>query len=278
VAAIVALAAYVIIPNPNIQWSVVGQYLFEGTILQGLLDTLILAIIATILSIFFGVVFGLFRLSQNPILRGVGAAYVWIFRSVPTLIQILFWGNLALFVPALTVGVPGTSATLFSVPTNHIVTPLVASVMALSVANGSYFAEIVRSGFLSVGEGQRRAAAGLGLTWWQTQRTVVLPIAMRVMLPPAGSQFITILKETTLVSVIGGGDILSKAETIYGNNFKVVELLMVAAIWFLVVTSVTYVGQSLLERRFGRGQYGSSRRTRAVRGTPGAAATEGEIS
>jgi len=240
--------------NPRVSWGTVGHYLFDPYILEGLRRTAVLAILATVLAVIIGLVFGFVRLSRNPVLRAVGAAYVWVFRSVPTLIQVLFWGNMALFVPTISLTVPGSDSRLFSVPMNDVLTPWLASVAALAVANGAYFAEIVRAGVLSVNENYHLAASALGLNWVQRQRKIVIPISLRVMLPPGGNQFITILKETTLVSVIGGAEILNHAQTIYGNNFRVVELLMVAAIWFLAVTSIAYLLQSWLERRVGRGQ------------------------
>jgi polar amino acid transport system permease protein len=254
VALVVVLVAESLASNPQMEWDVVARYFLDPYILEGLLHTLFLAVVSTIGSIALGVLFGFLGLSRNPVLRALSNVYVWIFRSVPTLIQILFWGNMALFVSKIQLGIPGTPLTLFSIPTNSLLTPLVASIMALVVANGAYFAEIVRSGILSVDDGYRRAAAALGLNWWQIQRKVVLPMGVRVMIPPSGNQFVTILKETTLVSVIGGGDLLNIVQTIYGNNFRTVELLIVATLWFLIVTSIAQVLQNALERRVGRGR------------------------
>lgn len=246
--------------NPRLEWAVVGRYLFDPLILNGLLQTLELAVLAMVVSLAIGLVFGFFRVSANPVLAALGGLYVWVFRSIPALIQILFWGNLALFAPTLGLGIPGTGFSVLSVPTNSVVSPFGASVIALALANGAYIAEIVRSGILSVDEGQRLASSALGLTWFQTQRLVILPQAMRVMIPPVGNQFITLLKETSLVSVIAGGDILSQAESISGYNLRTIELLIVAAIWYLAVTSAATVLQAVLERRTARGR-GTRRRT-----------------
>lgn len=239
--------------NPQLEWNVVGKYLFDGQVLEGLGQTVLLSVVSMLGATAIGLVFGFFRLSTNPVLRTLGSLYVWIFRSVPALIQILFWGNLALFAPALGIGIPGTGWSLISAPTNAVLSPFAASIVALSLANGAYLAEIIRSGLLSVDEGQRLASSALGLTWWQSQRKIILPQALRVMIPPAGNQFITLLKETSLVSVIAGGDILSKAENISGYNLRTIELLIVAAIWYLAVTSAATVGQNVLERRLARG-------------------------
>ncbi|HKU11620.1 MAG TPA: amino acid ABC transporter permease [Sinomonas sp.] len=249
--------------NPQLEWGVVGQFLFDGQILEGLGQTLLLSVVSMLVASAIGLVFGFFRLSQNPVLRTLGALYVWVFRSVPALIQILFWGNLALFAPRLGIGIPGTGWSLVSASTNDVLSPFAASIVALSIANGAYLAEIIRSGLLSVDEGQHLASSALGLTWWQAQRKVILPQALRVMIPPAGNQFITLLKETSLVSVIAGGDILSHAENISGYNLRTVELLIVAAIWYLLVTSAATVGQNVIERRTGRGAAQLRRKAKA---------------
>ncbi|MEZ2390294.1 amino acid ABC transporter permease [bacterium RCC_150] len=250
--------------NPQLEWDVVGQYLFDGLILEGLGQTVVLALVSMLAATAIGLIFGFFRLSTNPVLRTLGSLYVWVFRSVPALIQILFWGNLALFAPRLGLGIPGTGWSLVSAPTNDVLSPFAASIVALALANGAYLAEIIRSGLLSVDEGQHLASSALGLTWWQTQRKVILPQALRVMVPPAGNQFITLLKETSLVSVIAGGDILSKAENISGYNLRTIELLIVAAVWYLLVTSAATLGQTIIERRTARGLTQKKRKAKAV--------------
>ncbi|UKD57076.1 amino acid ABC transporter permease [Amycolatopsis sp. FU40] len=262
-AAIAALVVKSLAQNPQLDWSVVGRYLADGLILNGLGQTLVLSVVAMLGATAIGLVFGFFRLSKNPVLGVLGNLYVWVFRSVPALIQILFWGNLALFAPHLTLGIPGTSWVV-SAPTNDVLSPFAASIIALSLANGAYLAEIIRSGLLSVEEGQHLAASAVGLTWWQAQRKVILPQALRVMIPPAGNQFITLLKETSLVSVIAGGDILSKAENISGYNLRTIELLIVAAIWYLLVTSAATAGQNVLERRMARGANQRKRKPRSA--------------
>lgn len=267
VAVLVAIALGVVkslAQNPQLEWEVVGQYLFDGLVLEGLGETVVLAVLSMIGATVIGLLFGFFRLSTNPVLRTLGSLYVWVFRSVPALIQILFWGNLALFAPRLGLGIPGTGWTLVSAPTNDVLSPFAASIVALSIANGAYLAEIIRSGLLSVDEGQHLASSALGLTWWQAQRKVILPQALRVMIPPAGNQFITLLKETSLVSVIAGGDILSKAENISGYNLRTIELLIVAAVWYLLVTSAATLGQTIIERRTARAQRQQKRKARAA--------------
>lgn len=237
--------------NPRLDWPTVGQYLFDARIFEGLRNTLVLAIVAFVLAMCLGLIAGLGRVSSNPLIRTVAMLYVWVFRGIPALIQILFWGNLALFLPVLGIGLPGMDP-IISVETNRVVTTFVASVIALTLLNGAYLAEIVRAGIISVDKGQREASEALGLTRWQMNRRVVIPQAVRVIVPPSGSQLIVCFKETALVSVIAGGGILTSAQHISLTNYRIVELLIVAALWYLAVTSVSYGLQRVLERRLER--------------------------
>lgn len=245
---ILALVVRSLARNPNIEWSSVGEFLTADQILKGLQVTLLLAICSFALASVLGAVCAFGRLSRNPVLRWVCLGYIWIFRSVPAIVQILFWGNIALFVPTISLSIPG-GPTLFSVDSNTIFTTFVASLVALTVANGAYMAEIVRSGILSVDKGQQEAARALGLTWWSIQRRITLPQALKVMIPEAGSRYISILKETALVSVIAGGDLLTEAKGISHRNYQVIELLIVAALWYLLVTALFSLAQDYMERR-----------------------------
>jgi polar amino acid transport system permease protein len=249
---VLAFVVYSLWTNPKLDWPVVGEFLFSSAILVGLLQTLALALSAYVLSLIVGTIVGLGRISKNPVVRVVSFAYVWIFRGVPALIQVLVWGNISLFIPSLTLGIPGTDIVWFSVPTNDVVTSFAAALCALTLINGAYLAEVVRAGIMSVDEGQRDASAALAMSWWNTQRYVVLPQAVRIIVPPAGSRFITLLKETALVSVIAGGNILTAANNIAAGNYRIIELLLVASIWFLLVTSVASFIQSRIERRLAR--------------------------
>ncbi|WP_181779422.1 amino acid ABC transporter permease [Pseudonocardia pini] len=242
----VVLAAAV---NENIEWSVVGDYLFDPQVLHGLQTTLLLAVSAEVITIVLGLLLVYARLSSNPLLRGFAGAYVWFFRSVPLIVQILLLGNLALFAPDVSVSIPFTSVVLFSQDTNDLIPAATAAVLALALHDAAYNAEIFRSGIGSVPEGQRRAASALGLTWWQTQRKVVLPQAFPVIIPPAASQFITLLKSTALVSVIAVPDLLTEAQTISNRNARVMELLFVATAWFMVMVAVASLAVRWLERR-----------------------------
>ena len=233
------------VTNKHIKVEVIQQNLFNENILRGLRTTILLAVWGEVIALILGVVIGFGRLSRNPVVGMVAWLYVWLFRSAPLVVQVLLWGNLALFLPTIGIGNWSTS-------TNNLLTPFVAGVIALGLHDAAYVAEIVRSGIMSVSEGQREASSALGLSWWQTQRTVVLPQALRIMIPPLGSAFVLLLKSTSLVVVIAGGDLLTEAENISAVNLRTIELLVVAMIWFLAVTSVANVGQWMLERRFNR--------------------------
>jgi polar amino acid transport system permease protein len=232
--------------SPNIAWDIVGDYLFAKEILKGLGVTLILTVLVMIASTALGVIVALMRLSASPVLRAVGWLYVWIGRAIPALVVILLWFNLALVFPRL--GIGG-----LSVDTNTVLTPFAAALIALTLVEAPYIGEIVRGGVLSVDEGQRDAAQALGMRHSLVVRRIILPQAMRAIVPPLGNELVTVLKGTSLVSVIAAQELLSTAETIYSVNFQVIELLAVVTIWYVAVTSLAMVGQRHLERRFARG-------------------------
>jgi polar amino acid transport system permease protein len=237
----VALLAGSIWRNPNIQHDVVAQYQFAPAILAGLRTTVVLALLAAVLGLVLGTVLAVMRLSASAVLRWGSALYVWLLRGTPLLVQILVWGNLALLFDHIG-----------PFPTNALVTPFVASVLALGLNEAAYMGEIVRAGILAVDPGQQEAASALGMTRSLALRRIVLPQALRVIIPPAGNQFVSLLKATSLVSVIAGGDLLTAATNISSGNLRTLELLLVATFWYLAVTSVTSLGQFLIERRLAR--------------------------
>lgn len=253
------LLCYSLATNPNIDYAAVKQFLFNSRILDGLVVTLELAVISMPIGILIGLILALCRLSNNPVTGVISWFYIWVFRGTPLLVQVLFWGNFALFYNHITLGIPFTDIAIASWSTNAIITTFIASVLALSLHESAYMAEIIRSGIQSVSVGQHDAALALGMTPRQVMRKVVLPQALRVIVPPTGNQFINLLKMTSLVAVIAGGDLLSKALNISAVNLKTVELLIVASLWYLLVVSVTSAGQAILERRLGRGVKSTSR-------------------
>jgi polar amino acid transport system permease protein len=238
--------------NARFEWHVVGSYLFDERILEGLRVTLELTVIAMAIGILLGVVLAIMRLSPNPLVSGASWLYIWFFRGTPVLVQLLFWYNIAALYPKIGIGVP-FGPSFIHADANKLITPFTAAILGLGLNEGAYMAEIVRAGIISVDEGQADAARSLGMTRLQTMRRIVLPQAMRVIIPPTGNETISMLKTTSLVSVIAVGDLLYGAQIIYALNFKTIQLLIVASIWYLACTSILYVGQFYLERHYGRG-------------------------
>ncbi len=231
----------------QIEWSYVRDFLFAPAILDGLVNTLLMTVAAMGLGIVLGVLIAIMRISGNPVLSSIAIAYVWIFRGAPALLQLMLWFNLALIFP--TMGIPG----LFEVRTVDVMTPFVAAVLGLGISQGAYTSEVVRSGLLSVDSGQYEAARTIGMTQMMMLRRIVLPQAMRVMVPPVGNEVIGMVKLTSLASVIQYSEILHNAQIIYFANTRVLELLLVASFWYLAVVSVLSIGQHYIERYFGRG-------------------------
>lgn len=232
----------------QIEWSYVRDFLFAPAILQGLQSTLVMTVAAMTLGIVLGVVIALMRVSGNPVLSSIAVGYVWIFRGAPALLQLMIWFNLALIFP--TMGIPG----LFEFRTVDIMTPFVAAMLGLGISQGAYTSEVVRSGLLSVDSGQYEAARSIGMTQMMMLRRIVLPQAMRVMVPPIGNEVIGMVKLTSLASVIQYSEILHNAQIIYFANTRVLELLLVASFWYLAVVSVLSVAQHYIEQYFGRGR------------------------
>ncbi|MFB7109977.1 amino acid ABC transporter permease [Streptomyces sp. NPDC056190] len=234
--------------NPRFGWDVVNTYLRDVSIGRGLAVTLELTAICMVLGVVLGIVLAVMRLSVNPVVRSAAFLYVSFFRGTPVLVQLLFWYNLAALYPTLTFGIPG-----LSLDANRLITPLVAAILGLGLNEAAYMSEIVRAGILSVDHGQAEAAGALGLTRMQTMRRVILPQAMRVIIPPTGNETIGMLKTTALVSVLAVPDLLYSAQILYSRNFQTIPLLIVASIWYMVVTSILTIGQFYVERRFARG-------------------------
>lgn len=261
VVALLLLSALLLsfVRNPRVHWDVVGEYLFKGLTLRGVLVTIELTAIAMAIGIVGGLLLAVMRLSNNPVLAAIARLYVWFFRGTPQLVQIIFWGFLGALYPSLSLGIPLTDITFASATTSSLVGAFVAAMLGLALNEAAYAAEIVRGGIVSVDDGQREAAMAMGLTDAQTTRLVILPQAMRVIIPPMGNEVITMLKTTALVSVIAGHDLLTNLQNVYSQTFEVIPLLIVASIWYLALTSVLSVGQAWLERRYGRGVKGARR-------------------
>jgi polar amino acid transport system permease protein len=243
-----------VIVNSNFMWGTVGRYLFDHRIISGVLKTIELTVISMAVGIVLGVVLAVMRLSPNPIVSGFSWLYIWFFRGTPLLVQLLFWQFGAALFKNIALGVPFGGPTIVSLHYNSLVTAFVAAVLGFGLNEGAYMAEIVRAGMISVDEGQTEAAQSLGLSRLQTLRLIVLPQAMRVIIPPTGNETISMLKNTSLVLVLGSVfDLLFSVQQIYAVNFLEIPLLIVACIWYLAMTSILYVGQYFIERRYGRG-------------------------
>lgn len=252
IALLVASLARSVANNPRFEWGVVGDYLFSSRILSGLVLTLELTATAMALGIALGIVVALMRMSLNPVVSGVSWIYVWLLRGTPVLVQILFWYFIAAVYPSIDLGIP-FGPSFIHLNGNSIITKFVAATLALGLNEGAYMSEIVRAGIISVEEGQHDAAQALGMTRLQTMRHIVLPQAMRVIIPPTGNETISMLKTTSLVAFIALNDLLYTAQQIYAVNYKPIPLLITVSIWYLAVTSVLSIGQHYLERHFGRG-------------------------
>jgi polar amino acid transport system permease protein len=250
VALIAAFAGFIAVSfaNGKIDWATAGQYLFWPTILHGLVNTIWISVASMAIGIVLGVLCAIARSSPNPVLRGVAIFYAWFFRGTPVILQLLIWFNLALVFPKI--GIPG----VWEVKTVFVITPVFAALVGLGLNEGAYVSEIVRAGMLAVDRGQYEAAQSIGMSYMQALRRIIMPQAMRVVIPPLGNNFIGLLKTSSLASIIGFSDLLHNAQDVYYNNVRVIELLSVAGFWYLVVVSVLSVGQTVLERRFGRGQ------------------------
>ena len=248
---IVALARSVA-TNPRFQWGVVGHYLFTGPILRGLVVTLELTALAMLIGIVLGVVLALMRLSHSLLLSSVSWVYIWLLRGTPVLVQLLFWNFIAALYPSVDLGIP-FGPSFVHLDANSLITPFVAAILALGLNEGAYMSEIIRAGIISVDEGQTDAAQALGMTRLKTMRRIVLPQAMRVIIPPTGNETISMLKTTSLVAFIAVTELLYSAQLIYARTYQTIPLLIVASIWYLVITSLLSIGQYYIERYFGRG-------------------------
>jgi polar amino acid transport system permease protein len=254
-AGVLVLAAMLVntlVTNPRFEWDVIGGYFLSSRVLDGLALTLLLTVVAMAIGIVLGVILALMRLSVNPLLSSASWVYIWFFRGTPVLVQLLFWFNLAFLYPQVSLGIP-FGPSFVQGNANEFISALFAAILGLGLNEGAYMAEIVRAGILSVEHGQVEASQALGMTRAQTMRRIILPQAMRVIIPPTGNETISMLKTSSLASVITVTELLYAVQLIYSVNFKTIPLLIVASIWYLIMTSVLTVGQYYIERRYARG-------------------------
>jgi polar amino acid transport system permease protein len=251
-ALLLAMLGYSFATNHAFEWPIVGQYLFNDQVLHGVVLTLELTGICMGLAIILGTVLAVLRLSRSFLLVWISWGYTWFFRSVPQLVQLIFWFNLGALYPKFSIGIP-FGPTFVSVPTNSVISAMTAAIFGLGLAQAAYTAEIVRAGILAVDRGQREAAEALGLSELQILSRVVLPQAMRMIIPPLGNELIGMLKNTSLVSVIALADLFYSVQLIYARNYETIPLLITASLWYLAIVSILSFGQRLLERHYGRG-------------------------
>lgn len=257
---IVAFLLDGVILNSSFGWGVVGKYLFYPTVLNGFMVTLWLTFICMILGVIIGVILAVARFSNIFVISGLARLYIWFFRGTPVLVQLIFWYNLAALFPDLSLKIPFSDIKFFTIPTNDIITPVAAAILGLALNEGAYMAEIVRAGISSVDDGQEEAARALGMTKSKSLSRIILPQAMRTIIPPTGNETIGMLKTTSLVSVISLSDLLYSVQGIYSRTFETIPLLLVGCFWYLLITSILSVIQSKIENYYGRGVNSSLRR------------------
>lgn len=247
---ILALLAAVVgaLAQARIDWPSVGLYIFHPLVVDAVGGTIVLAVVSQIVAIALGVVIAIMRISANPVASSFASFFIWIFRGIPVLVQILLWYNLALVFDRITIGIPFTDIVFFDASTNAVMTPFVAALLGLALNEAAYMAEIVRGGIKSVDGGQIEAASALAMSPGLTMRRITLPQAMRVIVPPTGNDFINMLKTTSLASVVTYPELLRAAQNIAAVNLQVMETLFAAAFWYMVIVSVTSIGQVFLER------------------------------
>ncbi|NEI73176.1 ABC transporter permease subunit [Rhizobium lusitanum] len=243
-----ALFVRLLVTNENLQWSVVWQYLFSPEILAGLGRTLMLTFLSMVIGLIVGTIIAIMRLSRNPVFRATSWAWIWFFRGVPPLVQLVFWYNLGLLIPDVSIGIP-FGPTLWSASTNQLITPLSAALLGLSFTESAYAAEMIRAGIQAINVGQTEAAATLGMTQAQTLCRIVLPQALRIIVPPIGNDTISMLKFTSLVSVLALPDLLYSAQMVYSRTYQTIPLLIVATIWYLVLSTILTLIEHYIEHR-----------------------------
>jgi polar amino acid transport system permease protein len=244
---------YSVVSAESIQHDIVAKFLFDPRILQGAGMTVVVTIVCMSIGAILATLLAVMKLSVNPLLRWIATGYIEFFRGTPLLLQIVFWGYLGIIFPELFLGIPFTDIIFVSGQTSDIIPALVAGVIALSLNEAAYSAEIVRAGILAVDQGQTEAAKSLGMSSKYTMRRIVIPQAMRVIIPPLGNEFIGMLKNTSLLQVIAVAELYTQASAISSQNLAQIELLIVSGFWYLFMTTLLGFPQRALEKKYGRG-------------------------
>lgn len=244
---------YQIFTNAGFQWEIVGRYMLDPTVLRGIAMTIQLTVLVMIIGMIIGIVVALMRMSRDPLLNVCAHAFVWFFRGTPVLVQLVFWYNLAALFPMISLGIPFGGPKFFEIPATVAISSFTAAMLGLGLNEGAYMAEIIRAGLLSVDAGQTEASKALGHRPWQTFRVVVLPQAMKAIVPPTGNQFIGMLKYTSIASVVALHELMHSVETIYNRTYETMPLLIVAALWYLIMVSILSIVQFFIERHYLKG-------------------------
>ena len=252
IALFMAMGLHTVFTNPRFKWSLQWSYFFSAQILHGVATTLELTVASMAIGVTLGVILAVMRLSSNPIVTGAAWFYIWVFRGTPLLVQLLIWANLGALFPTLVIGIP-FGHQFFVKQTFTIIPSVAAALLGLGLNEAAYMAEIVRAGIISVGEGQAEAAASIGMRKMMIMRRIVLPQAMRVIVPPTGNETISMLKSTSLVAYVPYVELLFATQNIYTRNYQIMPLLIMASLWYLGITSILMIGQYYVERYYAKG-------------------------
>lgn len=248
---IAANFVWIVANNENFGWPVVAHYFFDPDVLKGLYVSLGLTIVAMTLGTLLGLLLAIARMSKDRLANLIASLFIWVFRGTPLLVQLIFWYNLSTLFPKLSLVIP-FGPTLHSWDTNAIITPMTAAIVGLALNEAAYMAEIIRGGLQSVDRGQAETAEAFGMTRARALFRIIIPQAMRAIVPPTGNQLISMIKATSLVSVIAMADLLYSVQSIYNRTFEIVPMLLVAVLWYLLITSVLNIGQGYIERYYSR--------------------------
>lgn len=248
---VVADFAWIVANNENFGWPVVAHYFFDPVVMSGLTVSLGLTVVGMLLGIAFGLIIAIARMSNDRLARSFASLFIWFFRGTPLLVQLIFWYNMSTLFPQLSIAIP-FGPTLVSWETNSVITPMTAAIVGLALNEAAYMAEIIRGGLLSVDRGQSETAEAFGMTRARALWRIIIPQAMRSIVPPTGNQLISMIKATSLVSVIAMADLLYSVQSIYNRTFEIIPMLLVAVIWYLLITTVLNIGQSYIEAYYGR--------------------------
>jgi polar amino acid transport system permease protein len=283
-AVLTAMFVHMLVTNQRFQWTFMVKNMFTAPVLQGVRATVIVTVVAMALGILLGVGIAVARLSANPILRGAAWVYTWFFRAVPRLVLLLVFGNLGILYKRYSFGIPFDqqiakllglhfNGQFFGFDANEWISGLVAGAIGLLLSEAAYMAEIVRAGIQSVDDGQTEAAQALGMRRGKVLRRIVLPQAMRVIVPPTGNEVIAMVKDTSLLAYVPAADLLFQLEATGNRTFQIFPMYVAACLWYLAICSVLMVGQYFLERRFARGHNTSRNRIRLRTRTAAAGGT-----